>query len=455
MTLPNRAEVRETASTPSPLYRAVWRWHFYAGLLVLPFMILLAVTGSIYLLKDELNAVFYRSYLTVEPANGPALPASDLVARATAYLPGTVTAYFPPASDTASATVTIKTDGAKQRVYVNPYDGEILGKLDDGGAAQSPIMLVIRKIHSLDYFGWVANRVIEIVAGWAIILVVSGIYLWWPRGRNLGTFKIRSSAKRRPFWRDLHAVTGLYAGAFIVFLAITGLPWSGFWGAKVNTYANEAGLGYPTGYWDDVPVSSVPMKDAMTETSWTYENAPMPESTPTGAPAFGIDQAVAQFEKLGIHKGYAVDLPQSPEGVYTASVYPDDIDFERIIHVDQYSGKVLFDAGFKELGAIGKAIEWGVSVHMGQQFGRVNQVIMLATCAAIVLMSVAAIVMWWQRRPKGSLGAPRYPSDYRVARGVIAILVLAGITFPLVGLSILVALAIDVLAQEAAKARTA
>jgi len=193
----------------------------------------------------------------------------------------------------------------------------------------------------------------------------------------------------------------------------------------------------------------------MTQTSWSYENAPMPLSTPTGGPAFGLDGAVTLFEKLGIHKGYAIDLPQSREGVYTASVYPDDINFERIIHVDQYSGKVLFDAGFRELGPIGKAIEWGVSVHMGQQFGRANQIVLLATCVAIVLMSVAAIVMWWQRRPKGSLGAPRYPSDYRLASGVIVILALAGIAFPLVGFSILLALAIDVLCQEAFKVRPA
>ncbi|MDY0870432.1 PepSY-associated TM helix domain-containing protein [Dongia rigui] len=443
MTLNHAAPPREIAAAPSYLYRAVWRWHFYAGLLVLPFMILLAVTGGLYLLKDELNAVFYKDYLSVTEQSSPVLPASTLVANATEYLPGTVTAYIPAPSTTSSATVTIKTDAGKQRVYVNPYDGKVLGKLDDSGAGVTPFMLTIRKIHSLDYFGWIANRVIEIVAGWAMILVVTGIYLWWPRGRNLGTFKIRSGAKRRPYWRDLHAVTGLYAGGFIFFLALSGLPWSGFWGDKVNTYANEAGLGYPTGYWDNVPVSKVPMKDAMTQVNWTMENAPMPESTPTGATAFGLDQAVTIFDKLGIHKGYAIDLPQSAEGVYTASVYPDDINFERIIHLDQYSGKVLFDAGFKELGIAGKAIEMGVSIHMGQQFGRLNQIALLAVCASIVLMSVSAIVMWWQRRPKGSLGAPRYPRDYRVARGAVAILALMGVLFPLTGLTILMALVID------------
>ncbi|WP_374308602.1 PepSY-associated TM helix domain-containing protein [Dongia sp.] len=444
MSLSNVAEARGAAAL-SPLYRAIWRWHFYAGLLVIPFMILLAVTGGIYLLKDEINGLFYKEYLTVAPQNAAYLPASEIVAKANFALPGTVTAYIPAASADASAIVTIKTEAGKQRVYMDPYNGAVLGQLDDSGLANTPFMKLVRKIHSLDYFGWLANRIIEIVAGWALILVVTGIYLWWPRGRDVGTFKLRSGTKRRPFWRDLHAVTGLYTGGFIFFLAITGLPWSGFWGDKVNTYANQAGLGYPTGYWDNVPVSTVPMKDAMTQVNWTMENAPMPESTPTGAPAFGLDKAVATFEDLGIHKGFVIDLPQSPEGVYTASVYPDDIDFERIIHLDQYSGKVLFDAGFKDLGAVGKTIEWGVSVHMGQEFGRLNQLLMLAACCAIILMSVSAIVMWWQRRPKGTLGAPRYPSDYRVARGAIAILALMAMLFPLTGLSILIALAIDIL----------
>ena len=47
------------------LYRAVRRWHFYAGLLVIPFMLLLAVTGGIYLFHDEIDGVLHRSLLTV------------------------------------------------------------------------------------------------------------------------------------------------------------------------------------------------------------------------------------------------------------------------------------------------------------------------------------------------------------------------------------------------------
>ena len=94
-------------------------------------------------------------------------------------------------------------------------------------------MQIVRKIHSLQYFGfWQA--VVEIVAGWAIVLALSGIFLWWPRGKSGGALTVRGTPKIRMFWRDLHAVTGLFTSSLIVFLAVIGMPWSQVWGKYVH-----------------------------------------------------------------------------------------------------------------------------------------------------------------------------------------------------------------------------
>ena len=50
-------------------YNLAWRWHFYAGLFVAPFMILLALTGIVYLFKPQLDALMYSDLLTVKPAH--------------------------------------------------------------------------------------------------------------------------------------------------------------------------------------------------------------------------------------------------------------------------------------------------------------------------------------------------------------------------------------------------
>ncbi|MBX2855464.1 MAG: PepSY domain-containing protein, partial [Rhodobacteraceae bacterium] len=157
------------------LYRAVWRWHFYAGLFVLPFLILLAVTGAIYLLKDEINDFLHPELRLVQPAQTAPLPAADIVARALEAAPGELKGYAPsPAPDRSAQVKIVTAEAGKQVVYVNPYDGAVLGQLWDGGFAGSPSIWVVRKIHSLEYFGWVANRLIELVGCWAIVLVITG-----------------------------------------------------------------------------------------------------------------------------------------------------------------------------------------------------------------------------------------------------------------------------------------
>ncbi len=427
-----------TRAASSALYRAVWRWHFIAGLLVLPFVIILAVTGGIYLFKDEINNAAYRDLRIVAPTDGPAQPASQITANALAAHPGTLKAYHPaPAPDRTTEVKILGEDGLKNSVFVNPATGEVLGTLWDAGASGSPAMYVVRKLHSLEYVGWFGNRVIEAVAGWMVLLTASGVYLWWPRGKKVGTATIKAK-KGRPWWRDLHAVTGIYTAGFIVFLALTGLPWSKVWGGYFYDSAYALGLGMPDGYWSAYPSSTVPAGEALDRTPWIMEKQAMPQSAAANGVPAGIDQVVATVETLGIAPGYALNMPSGDTGVFTASVYPDDITQERVIHLDQYTGEVLYDATLADLGALGWAAEWGVSIHMGQAFGLANQLILLLSCVAMVVMCVAGGVMWWKRRPSGALGVPQIPADWRIPRTLLVMAIVAGVFFPLVGLTLIV-----------------
>jgi uncharacterized iron-regulated membrane protein len=53
------------ALSGSALYAAVWRWHFYAGLFVVPFAVLLAITGGVYLFKPQIEARLYANLYNV------------------------------------------------------------------------------------------------------------------------------------------------------------------------------------------------------------------------------------------------------------------------------------------------------------------------------------------------------------------------------------------------------
>lgn len=429
-----------SSDAPSSLYRAVWRWHFYAGLMVLPFMVLLAITGGLYLFHDEIDGLVHSDLKRVIARDTAPLPPGRLIDAALGARPGTAVKITMPPDPAASAEVTVKTAGGeKLAVYVDPYDAHVLGELPDRGT----VMWLVRRLHSLAEFGPGANALIEIVGGWAILLVASGFYLWWPRRQTGGVVSVRGTPRRRVFWRDLHAVTGAVAGLAIGFLAVTGMPWSMFWGAKVNEWANGSNYGYPSGVYVNVPMSDEHLAHANGPTAWSLEQAKMPESAPAPMRPIGVDTAAAIFDGLGVAPGYALSLPEGPTGVYSAAVYPHDLARQRVVHLDQYSGKPLLDVGYADYGPAAKAMEWGINVHMGQEYGPANQLVLLAVCIAIVLMAVSAAAMWWKRRPRGALGVPPAPADVRVMRGLIALMAVFGLVFPLVGASLLVMVLLD------------
>ena len=52
-------------------YRAVWRWHFFAGLWIVPLLIVLTLSGAIYLFDREIDGRWNRGIQTVVPQGRP------------------------------------------------------------------------------------------------------------------------------------------------------------------------------------------------------------------------------------------------------------------------------------------------------------------------------------------------------------------------------------------------
>src|SRR5258708_40346207 len=56
------------SATGDRLYRVVWRWHFYAGMVITLPLIMVAATGGRYIFKAELARILPPGGLYVEPA---------------------------------------------------------------------------------------------------------------------------------------------------------------------------------------------------------------------------------------------------------------------------------------------------------------------------------------------------------------------------------------------------
>ncbi|PXW50548.1 PepSY domain-containing protein [Methylobacterium sp. B4] len=134
------------AARPAPdaVYRAVWRWHFYAGLLCLPFLVLLSATGSLYLFKDEINGTLFAYRTTVVPQAGRTLSPDVLLFNASQAEPAAVPVSMAvPAEPTATAVVTMADGPRRTLVYLNPYNGDVLDRVD----RDDEFMMVVRRLH--------------------------------------------------------------------------------------------------------------------------------------------------------------------------------------------------------------------------------------------------------------------------------------------------------------------
>jgi uncharacterized iron-regulated membrane protein len=443
-------------------YRAVWRWHFYAGLFVIPFMLLLATTGMIYLFKPQLDALMYPQH--VVPGGVALLPSQQLAAAQAAYPGGSVSTFKPAAAPDRSAEVVLTTaDGRDVTAFINPYSGQVLGERDEYWNLQNIAMT----LHGELMIGTYGDYLVELAACWALVLMVSGLYLWWPRkGFSLwGTLLPRLwTRNKRIFWRDLHSVPGFWGALIIIFMILTGLPWAGFWGTNFAQIWSR----YPAQLWDDVP-QSTQLTGSLNTTSnktvpWAVEQLPLPQSTPGGGhgaqseAAQGIrvtdegvavgtpvnlDSIVALAEHKGLVPGFGVSLPADEYGVYTVSVFPNDARDQATLHIDQYSGNVLADIRFADYGLVPQMVETGIALHEGKMFGLPNQLLMLGACLIVILLTVSGAVMWWQRRPEGRLGAPPMPQNVPLWKGAVAIICVLGVLFPLVGISLVVVLLLD------------
>jgi uncharacterized iron-regulated membrane protein len=424
----------------SGAYRAVWRWHFYAGLIVLPVLMLMALTGAIYLFQAEIEDAVQRPMAGIAARSG-VVSADRWAAAARVAGGGQVrTIEAPDRPDRAVRITVVRDDGSRVRVFVDPHDAQVTGVAPAEGVTD-----LVRNLHSLALVGPWANIVVEIVAGWAMVLAATGVFLWWPRRRAAGVMTVKARSGR-PFWRDLHAVTGLYAGGVIFFLALTGMPWSAVWGDRFLDVVRQSGLGRPPAPAAAPAWRHAEHQDAPAGVGWTMEHAALAGGA--HGPEASLERVVVAATAADLPRPWTISAPRSPGLAWTVARQVKQVQDTRTLYVDGVTGQVRADVRYAQFGVGAKAFEWGVAVHQGTQYGWINRYVMLGGCVAVWLLAISGLVMWWRRRPSGRLGAPTAPPGPRARAAVLGIVLPLAVIFPLTGLSLVAALVLDLLVRR-------
>jgi len=445
------------------LYRWVWRWHFFAGLLVAPFLIVLAATGGLYLFDHEIEGWSNRELARVAPTASPLAPEQQERAVLAAYPGARVVRFALPRAGRAAEWQLRTAGGELRTAFVDPATAAVRGDV----ATESRLMSVVRELHGELLLGRFGTTVVELAACWTFILLVTGVFLWWPRGaRSGGVLWPRLGARGRVLLRDLHAVPSLWNAALVGFLVLSGLPWSGFWGeqvAKLGTLAPALAPSPNFHAWPSVPgarevAARAPVHDhgaAHGDLPWAVRKAGVPELHAAHARAISLARVMREARAREIAQpGLSVIYPRDERGVFTLSFVPARAQEQRTVHLDPRTGAAIEDVGWDQYSALGKTVELGVMIHMGSQFGRANQLVLAASCALTIATVVLGVLTWWRRRPPGALAAPPRTPGFAPSVGVIALASALGAFFPLAGASVLSVLAGDALWHLVRRAST-
>jgi len=442
-------------TTPNRLYFAAWRWHFYAGLYVIPFLVMLSVTGLIMLWVSSMTDL-NGERATIQPGTD-LLPVSALQAAAKAAVPGsTATQYIAPMGADRVAAFAVAVEDTTTGVTLNPYTGDVVETFPWRAGWYE----FATDVHGTLLIGNTGDWLIEAAASLALLLTVTGIYLHWPR--NGATWRksltVRTAAKSRAFWKSLHGAVGFWVSLMLVIFLISGLSWAGFWGAKFVQAWNT----FPAEKWDAVPLSDATHDmnhSAAKEVPWTLEQTPLPLSGSLAGTAaitgpVTIDSVTDFAATLGFDRRYQLNLPGDATGVWTISHDSMSNDgpnpaADRTLHIDQFTGNVLADVRYADYSVYAKLMAWGIAFHEGD-LGVWNLALNTAFCLGIILMSVSGAIMWVKRRPTGArLGAPPRPVDLPYAKGAILITLALSLAFPMLGLTLLAVMLLDLLILSA------
>jgi uncharacterized iron-regulated membrane protein len=353
-------------------------------------------------------------------------------------------AYELPETPRSAVRVMVGRDAELYRVYVHPQALQVLNVVNE----DSRFTRAVFYLHGELMQGSRGSMIVETAASWTVVMLITGLYLWWPRGGAglAGVLYPRLRQGKRAFWRDVHAVTGVWVSSFALILLISGLPWAKSWGGMLKSVRQYAAATTVQQDWTTGRESELAERRLANSQSGEHAGHHMHGSGGMAAGSIDyelLDRIVPQVASLRLLPPVLVAPPSRANAGWTARSDTQNRPMRVTLTLDGATGAVLSREDFSQRPLMDRIIGTGVAAHEGQLFAPLNQALGLFTAIGLITLSCSAVVMWWRRRPAGVIGAPPALARPRLAIGVFACIAAVGILLPLFGVTLLVMLGLD------------
>lgn len=272
-------------------------------------------------------------------------------------------------------------------VYVNPFTGKVLGVEDE----KHGFFNIVKFIHwSLLLNSEWGTYVVGIPVLIFVILLISGIILWWPKNKNARKQRFSFQWKNGKSWKrknyDVHSILGFYASFVALIISVTGLYYA-FFVVQAAIYFLFSGGSTQLPNFDHFHTKApIEMRTASTLDTIAQK---VEQLHPT-AFAYTIDLGHPHLDDHE-HANFSIYVKQLGHSYHINHALIFDENSGQLLHQHKHSDKNLGE----------KAISANYDTHVGSIFGLPTKILAFLASLICASLPITGFMIWYGRRKKG------------------------------------------------------
>ena len=341
------------------------RLHRWIGVAAGLYVILACTTGAALVFRVDLQRAQHPQLFTAPDAAGADIAAIMESVR-DAYPRHRLSGVDAPTSARQTFLAYVTSESGFLTLFADPATGAVRGEMPPG-----TFIAWLQDLH-FNLLGGRTGRVVNgIGAACLLLMVATGVPVWWPRRRHV-----------RWRLRDVHGVGGAVTAGFVLLWSVTG-----FYFAFPSAFRAAVGLVSP------ITVARAPQsRDAGAE-----------RSGPGDAPSWRALIDIARARVPGQHVARVV-VPADDRGAFLVMFSPQPSPppgSPRLtsVYLDQFTGEVLEDGAARRQTMGDRVMAWVAPLHVGNFAGAGVKVAWSAGGLAITCLAATGLLLWL-RRPR-------------------------------------------------------
>ena len=364
--------------------KIIFNIHLIIGLIATIPLLIMTLAAPFASYREEIKSAINEKYINLTPSEKPNLSLSEILAKAKNEIKFDTLENVQISGENKAYSISVTKDKKLLNFFIDPRTGKVIS--EDWGEKTRMIILSLHRNLGLALLDSkvpanIGKQIVAISSIIMALLAISGLILYAPAiKRNLlNSLKIKTNTKGYACFYNLHTSLGTYVAILLVVMSLTGLYWSYGWvRSGVNSIFFE-------------------LKPSQAQRAMPQRNL-----IPISDEKFKEIETAEQIFKDNVTlelKSLTINVPENNQSTYTINYETSESQVGKL-KLDANAGKIKENKLVSKAESIPEAKKAGrkvLSLHTGEMFGEVGQIVFAISCVIAVLLIITGFLMTIKR----------------------------------------------------------